>query len=62
MSTYVEVHMIRRIPPAPQNDAPTRQYHTLIRPQIVMLDLVEIIHEVLHERDALPARDTVLFR
>jgi hypothetical protein len=62
MSTYIEVHIFRRIPPPTQDNASTRQNNAFICPQVILLDLVEIVHEVLHERDALPAHDAVLFR
>jgi hypothetical protein len=60
--TYVEIDVLRSIPPSTQDDATSRQDHTLIGPQVVSLDLVEIVHEVFHEGDALPARNAVLSR
>jgi hypothetical protein len=53
--TYVEVDVLRSIPPSTQDDATSRQDHTLVCPQVVLLYLIEVVHEVLHEGDALPA-------
>lgn len=62
MCAYAEIHLIRGIPPAAQDDAAARQDDALVRPEIILVDLVEIVHEMLHKRDALPAWDASLRR
>lgn len=52
----------RSIPPAAQDDASTWENDALIAPQIVSIDIVEVVRKMLHEGDALPAGDTTLVR
>jgi hypothetical protein len=50
----------RRIPPPPQDDAAPGQHDALVRPQVIVVDKREVLLEVLHEGDALPAGDAGL--
>lgn len=59
-NTYVEVDLIRSIPPASQDNTTSRQNNALVRPEIILVNLVKVFSEVLHPCNALPSRDAVL--
>jgi hypothetical protein len=58
--TYVGGDWLRSEPPSAQDDAATGQDHAFISPEVVIHGIVEILVEVLHEGDTLPARYTLL--
>jgi hypothetical protein len=61
-STYVLVYFVGGKPPSTKNDAAAGQDHTFIGPKIVKFHLAEILREVLHEGNALPAGNPALIR
>lgn len=52
----------RSVPPPANDDLPTGKHNALVRPEVVVRDVCDVVLEVLHEGDALPAGDVALRR
>ena len=60
--THMRLVSVRSKPPPTEDDATTRKHCALIRPEVIVIRVIVVLAKVLHEGDALPARDATLRR